>query len=348
MKIYLLRIICVLLLLTSVSSCKNNERQKAPVRAFYFWKTTFKLAETERKILSENNINKLYIRLFDVDWNAQINKPIPLGTIRFAEAEDSLLRKIEIVPVVYITTKTLQHISLTETRSLADSIYQKVNRICKNINISWKELQLDCDWTETTREKYFSLLTYMENHLQRNQFLSATIRLHQIKYRKKTGVPPVKRGMLMFYNMGKIGLEENSVYDYENAAKYTGYVKNYPLPLDVVLPAFSWTIQKRNGKVLNLLNEMNSRDFTDKKHFSEQAYMRFKTEKSFYYKGHYFMEKDVLQVEEIAPELCKKAAKQISAELKPQSRTIAIFDLDSAQLQQYEKEDFTSIFGAFE
>jgi hypothetical protein len=60
------------------------------------------------------------------------------------------------------------------------------------------------------------------------------------------------------------------------------------------------------------------------------------------------MEKDVLQVEEIAPELCKKAAKQISAELKPQSRTIAIFDLDSAQLQQYEKEDFTGIFGVFE
>ena len=31
--------------------------------------------------------------------------------------------------------------------------------------------------------------------------MSATIRLHQVKYRADTGVPPVDRGMLMAYNL---------------------------------------------------------------------------------------------------------------------------------------------------
>ncbi len=45
--------------------------------------------------------------------------------------------------------------------------------------------------------------------------LSSTIRLHQIKYRERTGVPPVERGMLMFYNMGQFSAdpEARAIFD---------------------------------------------------------------------------------------------------------------------------------------
>ncbi|MGG2305049.1 hypothetical protein ACE4Z6_26875, partial [Salmonella enterica] len=93
--------------------------------------------------------------------------------------------------------------------------------------------QIDCDWTLGTKEKYFSLLKRIKERMALP--LSCTIRLHQVKYQAKTGVPPVDRGMLMYYNMGHVegATETNSIYDPANADKYVSYVKDYPLPLDV-------------------------------------------------------------------------------------------------------------------
>ena len=89
-------------------------------------------------------------------------------------------------------------------------------------HLKFKELQIDCDWTESTRDKYFHLLSTLRNELERNkQIISATIRLHQVKYAAITGIPPVHRGMLMYYNMGKINAtDNNSVYDKKIAEKY--------------------------------------------------------------------------------------------------------------------------------
>ena len=117
---------------------------------------------------------------------------------------------------------------------LLASIYQN------NLNKPY-EIQFDCDWTETTKEKYFHLLKLARARL--NQFgfstakISATIRLYQCKYLFKTGVPPVDKGMLMCYNMGNLknpGTKNFILESYE-LRKYISSLNTYPLQLDVAV-----------------------------------------------------------------------------------------------------------------
>jgi hypothetical protein len=72
--------------------------------------------------------------------------------------------------------------------------------------------------------------------------VSATIRLHQYKY-FKDNLPPVEKGMLMCYNVNdptqmKVS---NSLFDKAEVLKYIKGV-NYPLPLDLAMPVFSWGV----------------------------------------------------------------------------------------------------------
>ena len=146
----------------------------------------------------------------------------------------------------------------------SNNIYKK---IVAKLNLfethTTKEIQLDCDWTKTTREKYFNLIEQMKQLTEINKIeITTTIRLHQVKFFNKTGVPPIKRGMLMFYNMSDVSdnRTRNSIYDEGLAKKYLINFDKYPLDLDVVLPAFSWSCWFRNGKLKNLINNIKAKD----------------------------------------------------------------------------------------
>jgi hypothetical protein len=69
-----------------------------------------------------------------------------------------------------------------------------------------------------------------------------------VKYRERTGVPPVDRGMLMFYNMGRFSAdpEARAIFDLESARRYLARISSYPLPLDLALPMWSWTVAPRS------------------------------------------------------------------------------------------------------
>ena len=232
-------------------------------KAFYYWKSEFSLSEYEKRALTQNDINKLYIRFFDVDWDPISNQAVPKAVVYFKENPP-----VAFVPTVFITNRTLEKLSWGGIEELAKKVQQKIWQIHRQhsqadiprIDNSAKfsrntlhihELQIDCDWTLQTKAKYFELLNQLSKQLDANHShfgykvaLSATIRLHQIKFYRTTGVPPVARGMLMYYNMGdwKSPRTENSILDLNTASRYADYVSDYPLPLDVVLPLFRWAI----------------------------------------------------------------------------------------------------------
>ena len=70
--------------------------------SFYYWKTTFKLSQKEREMLSSQKVEELYVRFFDVDWDAASGQALPVGMISMS---DSVVRDYRIVPVVFITNK---------------------------------------------------------------------------------------------------------------------------------------------------------------------------------------------------------------------------------------------------
>lgn len=242
-----LRLLIILLIVTGFSSCKQD-RTIQP--AIYYWKTTFDPSAAEIRKIKADGIHKLYLHFFDVKYEAGNVMPVAKLKIETLVPED-----LEVVPVVYITNESLQQTQAAGTDSLAYYIEQLINAIGDNNHIRFKEIQIDCDWTDGTKVKYFALLKSIKK--MSGKVISCTIRLHQIKYQEKTGVPPADRGMLMFYNMGNLRdpNTSNSIFDKTTAGKYLERGIIYPLPLDLALATFSWDVVLRQGKVIALLNE---------------------------------------------------------------------------------------------
>ena len=331
----------ILLLLLFVCSCKQETS-----RAFYYWKSVYKISSSQEKTLSDLKVTKLYIRFFDVDWNESAGLVTPKAKIRFLEKPSG---NFEIIPVVYIVNRSLQKIKAQQVTAMASHILKLTNEIAENNNLSFSEFQLDCDWTESTRENYFALLETIKNNLASKKIIiSATIRLHQVKYQQITGVPPVDRGMLMYYNMGKINTDpaNNSIFNQNDAAKYIDYIPGYPLKLDAALPAFSWGIHIRKGNVIELLNNMTTGDFINKGEFIKSENNIYIAQKPFFYRGYYFMEGDEVKIEETSPKECHAAAKQLKSKLNS-AGTVAIYHLDSLIFSRYEKQDFEKVFNYY-
>ncbi|MBX7227693.1 MAG: hypothetical protein K1X55_16785 [Chitinophagales bacterium] len=337
------RTIAICLFLGIIIACQQNKPKV--LLSFYHWKTTYQPSETEQNMLSKLAVQTIYVRYFDVDWNEERQQAEPLAKINFL---DTLSNSISMIPVVFITNEVFIKIKEEDISQLAKNIHSLVQKINSPQNRQPKEIQFDCDWTLTTKEKFFSFLQAY-TLLDKEIALSATIRLHQVKFVKKTGIPPVDRGMLMFYNMGDFSspAHDNSIYNKNDASKYIQYCKNYPLPLDVALPIFSWAIQYRNNRVLAIFNEIDIQKVINTPQFKLVKEDLFQANNSFLWEGKYFQKGDLLRYEAISPQQCMLAAKNISRNLKKQPRNIVFFDLDSLNLVNYSNEAFLSISRQF-
>jgi len=179
--------------------------------------------------------------------------------------------------------------------------------------------------------------------------LSATIRLHQIKYVEKTGVPPVERGMLMYYNMGKVQEEttENSILDNQIGQQYIAKLKDYPLPLDLALPLFQWGVLFRANKMIKLLNQLDAIELADPNRFRKVDENHWEIIKSTYLDGVYLYKNDEIRLEKSTVDELNIAADLLEQQLKREDRSIVFYHLDSAVLMNFEVEALDSILLKF-
>jgi hypothetical protein len=217
-----------------------------------------------------------------------------------------------------------------------------VSAISHSQSIAPREIQFDCDWTERTRDKYFSFL--QQYAAISNQTVSATIRLHQVKYKERTGVPPVQYGVLMYYNIGPInGGDNNSIYEKSVAERYNTYIKSYPLPLDVALPIFSWGITIRDGKAAALLNKIDAADFKNDSNFVATNSNHFQVKHACFKNGYYFKEGDDIKMEHVPEADLLDITRQVNQYSNHRIGKIIFYDLDSTNLNQYEKAIFEKV-----
>lgn len=129
----------------------------------------------------------------------------------------------------------------------AEKILKRVNAICRKHNLSYDELQLDCDWTKSTQQGFYRLCESIKSGLDSTQCLSSTIRLHQLTQTP----PPVDKGVLMVYNTGNLTemTTDNSIFSYQDIEPYLRdeRLSRYALPLDVAYPAYAWSVVFRPG-----------------------------------------------------------------------------------------------------
>jgi hypothetical protein len=258
----------------------------------------------------------------------------------------------EIVPVVFITNRVFLKHNDSLPIYLAKKVASKIRQICDKNNIqSVKEIQIDCDWTLKTREAYFKFLKLLKSEFSAPELkLSATIRLHQVKFPQKTGVPPVDRGMLMFYNMGDINDPKtvNSILDIDKAKKYLDYIYEYPLQFDIALPLFSWGVLFRRGRVIDLVNNIDVNDISKNQQFIKIHKNIYRSNSNHYFMNHYFYKNDVIRIEETNFEELKKAAKILSRHIHSDQFTLAFYHFDSANTKKYSNEDLRHIINIFD
>ena len=264
-------------LIVSILFIIKNEKSQDLTISFYSWENSF-----NQKEITE----KLYIKVLDIAYSTK------LEIIKSNLQE----KPKDFIPVVYITNETMQNVDFS---LISNAIIQGLK------NYEFKELQIDCDWSNKTQSNYFKLLEDLKTKL--NKTLSATIRLHQIKYYTKTGVPNVDYGVLMYYNMSNITdiNTKNSILDNEIAKKYHYNFDSYKLKLKLALPLYSQVIQFRENKALSIFEGVEKSDFDS--NFIEISPNLYKVLNSTYFKGRYIYKDDVFRFEDVKKEDLKIA-----------------------------------------
>jgi len=190
-------------------------------------------------------VGKVYCRYFDVVPGD--DGPRPNATMAF---EGAFPKTVEVVPVVYIVNDCMGQ----PHDGLAEKIVRRVSQMNDTNSLpAAKELQVDCDWTMTTREAFFAFLEKLRALCHdRGMKLSVTIRLHQLSQ----PVPPADRGVLMMYNTGdvtKLSVRK-PILDIKDVMPYMRYLRGYGMDLSTAYPLFNWHVLFRGGKYVGIMH----------------------------------------------------------------------------------------------
>ena len=317
--------------------------------AVYHWKTTFDLDSAEHQFLLTHGIRRIYLRMFDVDDVA--GEAIPIATTEIHsfyfpwkdDYEQLNSDSVYFVPTIYITLDALKLAKGRET-DLAEKIVERVKNMCSyhDDDLTHIEaLQLDCDWTTSTRESFFALCSATSKAIASKGLpwqLSSTIRLHQLRQ----SPPPVDYGVLMVYNTGSFSDPDasNSIINLADVEPYLKFLPAYPLHLDVAYPTYSWQLLFRNRQFIGLLEGV---DTNDRERFAPAGANSFRALSDVPFRNIIIRRGDIIRCEssrfsEIAP---IKALIEKRLARRPHSNIL--YHLDSKNLSTFSPNEIDSL-----
>ncbi|ANI88485.1 hypothetical protein A9P82_03735 [Arachidicoccus ginsenosidimutans] len=326
----------------------------------------------EDSLIVKLGVQHFYIKFMDVDWSEHLKIPVPANSNNYESAIFTPLTVTQTyTPVIFITNRTFERIdSVWCNDSLAVKLKRKINETSSEIEnaiaenkmyryrdsvgyspnfdydafrdsvrktrpVPYNEIQIDCDWTASTRDKYFAFLRSLKKQFP-DKIISVTIRLYPYKYPDKIGVPPVDKGMLMCYNLGAINNPEtkNSIFDLHELKAYLN-AKHYKLPLDIALPIFGWYVWFRDNQVKGLIYQSQLNENIIRHNFDSIVPHRFQMNKDFVIDNNYLREGDILREEFPDKEELITAATLLHNKF-PNAQHITFFDWDYKRVKEYE------------
>ena len=321
---FLRKITFSILLAGSMAACGTKQPQPSNTgNAIYYWRTTFALDSIERDFLQRHNIERIYLRMFDVaaELNPETDgyEAVPIATTRFPDDNDESAQTvpegIEIVPTVYITLDALRtmqgeeakYAELMVERLRAMASYNKCGKI--------REMQFDCDWTASTRASFVKLCSVARERLHADTIaLSATIRLHQLAEK----APPVDCGVLMLYNTGALKNPDthNSILDIKDVRPYLRKRK-CNIPLGYAYPTFGWGVRFHDGKFQRIVSRPEVESLDDG---------------------------DTIRIERPTADEILEVKSLVEKELGLPSHRNILYHLDNEQLKYYTDDEITKIY----
>lgn len=307
-------------------NCTDNKDRDY---TFYYWKTNLTLNPAEKTALQNAKVPLLYTRFFDVDKIG--GKFQPVGVI----TKDSTFNTDKkIVPVVFIKNEAFININKEEIKFLAESIHNLIKKKSAELQLSTNnEIQIDCDWTAGTKEDYFQFLKTLKQISQKN--ITCTLRLHQVKDKTATGIPPVEKVYLMCYATSS-PLEnstKNSILDVLTLKNYLSGLKDYPLKLDIALPIYSWGIVTNFKNKHKLINALTIEDLEKNPNFIKVSENNYRVIKEGFYFGMYFSKNFTIKIESVSQKSMDETLKYIDNKISEYN--IIYYQLDSRFLKKY-------------
>ena len=363
------------------ASCENDHEV---IRSFCYWKTDLNFQKEDDSLVKELNVKHLYVRFFDVDWNPYAKEPLPVATIGNVSLNQS---NPEITPSIFITNEVVLQSNKKQLDSLAVRIAKRVNQIGIKMNetkadvianaivypkdyykqkdykqlnydsikalelaklkVDFKEILIDCDWSEKSKDNYFYLLKQIKKGFPTAQ-ISSTIRLWQYKFASKAGIPPVDKGLLMCYNLTKPDdfKTKNSIATSDELAQYITH-SDYKLKLDIALPLYSWAVVFRGNQFKGILSDYDQllNDSIKLKKMSDTKYL---LEDDVLVGQTYLRNGDEIRVEKISDDELDKMISIVNGKIKIDNQTrVTFFSFDKKYINDYGTQNISDYYARF-
>lgn len=333
------------LMVFGLGSCSRNQPDEVQ-HAIYYWKSADYMSDTEAAYVDSLQITKLYMKFFEVNYSAELsNYPESKMDWWRADVPDNIQ---EVVPTVYLRNVVFLKSTKEELDNLADNVYFLINKFADDKfrgRITVNEMQMDCDWTPTSKDNYFYFLEKLK--AISGKHISCTLRLYPYKYRETMGIPPVDKVTLMCYNLLNPFENPNkvSILDMEELEAYLRATKQYPIHIDVALPVYSWAQVYHNEK----FSEVMYPDTTQFKNFwNRDKPLWYNITQDTIINNVYLREGDKIKYEEISEETLQRAITILKKYIDfDDQTTVALYHLDETQLKHYSYEDLSSFYSRF-
>jgi hypothetical protein len=374
----------IIILLFVLLNSSTSDIKHEVVRSFCYWKTNLNFQTEDDSLYKDMKVEHLYLRFFDVDWNPYAKESLPVATIGTIQLNNS---NPEITPSIFITNEAVLHSNQKQLDSLAVRIAKRVRQIGVIINedkaehkaysivypkeyytnrdykpmnydsvksieaaklkVDFKEILIDCDWTQKSQNNYFYLLKQIKKGFPTAQ-VSATIRLWQYKYAEKAGTPPVDKGLLMCYNVTKPDdfNTKNSIGTSEELAQYITHDK-YKLKLDIALPLYSWAVIFRGNQFKGILSDYDSlrKDTLRLKKVSDTKYV---LQDDILVGQTYLRNGDEIRIEKISEEEIEKIISIVKNKIPIDNQTkITFFSFDKKYINDYGTQKISRYYAHF-
>jgi hypothetical protein len=349
-------------------------------RSFCYWGTAY---NPDTALLKETGANHFYVRYFDVDWDYDAGEAKPIASL---STSDTI--SLNFTPSVFFTNKVFEKSTEEQLRVLSARVKKRIEELSENFghnafhqrglytyqdeasddpdrrkqydlayrqvmneyNERYDEVLIDCDWTARTRDKFFYFVECLKKDMSGKE-ITVTLRLWQYRQNKPADIPPVKRCLLMCYNMQSANdfNVQNSIASPGELKKYVSG-KKYPLKLDVALPLFGWAILFRDEEFVGLLGRADNKDFADNfieyENLGDGRY-RSLTDKVM---GDFFVRKgDIIRVEQASGDELHQMAGYLKKELPTRQDTrITFFSWNKIYINNYGTDEIKKIYAAFD
>lgn len=364
-----------LLLLFTFCSLWSCKKEYTVERSFCYWQTTYWSNSINQNTADSLGVKHIYMRLFDVGWNPYEKSAAPMATL-WDFSDDA--NQMQVTPCIYITNDAMQQSTRPQLKKLASDIHKRMTKILEGtrdktarytvykkmndsvykgdvdslerfeqnaFNDRIKEILIDCDWTQGSRDNYFYFLSELKKEIPAYK-VAATIRLWQYRDYELAGVPPVDNGLLMCYNMESPTdyKNKNSIGSPEVLKQYVNH-DDYPLKLNAALPIFSWSLVFRGGRFLGILD----RDRSNLKSpvFKKIGDNRYVFTRDQVIGGTFYRNGDEVRVEKISDTEMRKMISILEDHIDLENSKVTFFSWDENFIKDYGIKNISEYYSLF-